>query len=1554
MLAINVTMESERVTLDVSMVMTMGESCDDVKGNYISGSAVVIIDDEGGRTLEASLRGTKHCPGHPSAMRALGREPEEVAPQHARLAAAMRAVVDGAFAEEDDVFDYDALAPSDAPNIAPTAAAALALGDAPAAAPAAAPAPDPTADGEKGNDAAAAFILSGGYSEYELLMGVYDFEIVEGLKIESATMSLRSISPEYNTSLSDVDWAFEVYGKASFTKRVVDLDGMAATFEVAAKGTIVDGGDNVSVAVIVNASLDMTLGDGVRLSGSVAVAVDAASRAEAGGVFAAATFSLKLPALGTMLPQTVTAAAVLYEAGTRSDGVLARFRVEAFDGVITMAMFKIESLSLEGTVVRNSTGRDANTSLIGTLKGSVSISGGSMQGMVYGDVFVSIDTRAERYVVDFSIAYQTTAFGITASAQISLGECDPKGWIFGGSFTATLGDAGQLSASAAIVRHCEENATAVHGYLYHLRASVEAVDIQVGGGTVSLERLEADFYGVSVGGADGGRAVLVWRGSLIAAVSIGINKGKGKGLPPALVPSLVNGDGGSGVEISAGVDIAVRNSTLSELTANARISYISPDGNIRAEIAASYSWLKVGGGSQSSIAANGTLSIAVGALKIPKLSARFLLLFEPDANGMDLSVSLDSGEEEISIGETKIGTFTLVAQRFDETSDAKKGWVGTLVAKNKNIGLNVFFDTRTGDVSIEAVVTIDFGPLEVEISGKWNKKCAAAMDGASMVFGLSFYMKKFPGGSFKGTFKRFCNDASPNVWEIEGLAESWQLTDQIALTMASVRATCVRTSNHQDDPSKCDVTVSFSAELAFGSGLPGADAILGDASLGGSDASSSSSLDGGMHILGEINGTTGAFVFSVDGEFSLRLNTDGTLADDPDKAPIALDGSVHLEYPCEDGASISLALLLDVNINAIVVNDAGVSAVYYCGKLAETDIAESGGGAETLQTRASFSASIDLVQIGKFSVVDVSLDLLLMEDGNDPARDWRDKKKYLDISLQGTVEISTFAISAAVSFKTAPDLKKPKVVVDITMEYTKDMGGGRTLQLTGHGRLDTGCSNVDDAKVSVRAKAVTGLSFMPVIDAEGSLEANCAFSAYSVKVKVAIGAGSSRAQVGPGVKVPLAAILDFEYAALEDGSQTITVSYTFGSLRVFIGVEFLSTSQDEGGAGAGEEDGDDVNLILGIHIQKCTIGEMFRQVDDFIPDKNIGGANPVDGSTAEEATVSAISAQLGGGGGGVGKLKERVSKMVIPNIKILFQYNTRTGGMELVISITDAKLFGVGLDAFIVVDFSADQTKAFAYLGITSIEDGLLAFDAPMDWLSDVLNVPIKMMGGGLTSLGIRYATDHMVLSNATRAYAPVKIDSVRKGIGLHVVQDLSMSTNPSGLAGFMLSLLETVAGDCGKKDKKALAELMCEGLTPEARKDFNLGLDFGNDVTFYKTFTTTSDGIPVTDPEATVQFRWMSLTIGFFFTTSLPPDFGGEIEVSAEIDFPNDKCHKPGAGANCVEKPPTTAVAKARLKLTLSFKGPPSINIMAQLMMKLRGDVQAGPPIHTTFKPPS
>ena len=171
---------------------------------------------------------------------------------------------------------------------------------------------------------------------------------------------------------------------------------------------------------------------------------------------------------------------------------------------------------------------------------------------------------------------------------------------------------------------------------------------------------------------------------------------------------------------------------------------------------------------------------------------------------------------------------------------------------------------------------------------------------------------------------------------------------------------------------------------------------------------------------------------------------------------------VHFEYPCETGGSITAALMLNIRMDSITVDDAGASAIWYCGDAAPINN----------YTTAKYAASVDLIQIDSFAILNVAIEVVTYEHPK--------YGDYMTGSVSGMIELGPLSITAAVMFDTRPD---GKTVIAATLDL--DIADG--IHLSGQGRVSLPCRKMGDLAVDIQLTFQDlGMEFLDNIEAIGS------------------------------------------------------------------------------------------------------------------------------------------------------------------------------------------------------------------------------------------------------------------------------------------------------------------------------------------------------------------------------------------------------------------------------------------------------------------------------------
>lgn len=727
-------------------------------------------------------------------------------------------------------------------------------------------------------------------------------ELAPGLYLESATISL------YNYVIDSVDhWAFEVTGMVSFEsvnptlakKKSGGSGGLAAELYFAFAGSVADAKGLHNVRIGVTASIEASFGASpqIAVKGRVAFAWPCVnirgelmlSLSELGeGFDSQANIGLNAT-VGCDADQTPHVSVMSFQGG--------------LVGGLKTDMVDIAKLEITGSLHNNA--KSDGLYFVGKISGEVSavtaISGLEISAEL------DINSSVPLFVINVNMSYTSPVVDVElhGSVQLPLDKC--KGgdaFSLDGIIVAHLGAAGDIVARAHGSKKCEANATAIYGYTYHVSFQIERTTIQMGSVVLGLDDLTANFFAKVIGSdSRGGEGMMSWFGSLNATISTAI---------PGLA-SL------SQFEFYVSAAFVMKESTMS-LGLEFGFSYESEVVTFDAAGKIALADESGDGLKLKTVSADGTFSLKMGSDIDVTLHAHFSLKTTPEDDGRDMKVILSSGDETIKIGGIDLGTFSIVADRYQAVDGKKEGWKGLLTSDSNLIDTMVAFDTRDGTFAVQASITLELGPVTLTLEA--GHDCSGDQ-GATRV-GVTAVLKDYPKAKLIGEYRKYCGDNDHGLeWSVEAGAKLWEFGAGISLRDISVTI----------DERKVggllvfiEATVDFSAGTASPLPLPSLSA--------------------------EITIDDGSLSMQVTGDLVVPLGQG-----------ITLTGNVSFTFPCDPDSPTTVQLGIEIDSAEIKLQDAYVRGEWYC--------VQKGVEPPANAKLSEYTAAIGVMQVGGFGLRDV-------------------------------------------------------------------------------------------------------------------------------------------------------------------------------------------------------------------------------------------------------------------------------------------------------------------------------------------------------------------------------------------------------------------------------------------------------------------------------------------------------------------------------------------------------------------------------------------------------
>jgi len=942
------------------------------------------------------------------------------------------------------------------------------------------------------------------------------------------------------------------------------------------------------------------------------------------------------------------------------------------------------------------------------------------------------NTSVPRFSLEVGLQYHSEVLDaeLNGTVHLPLASCRAgNAMSLRGKITVHL-SGGDIAAAAAGSKICDRHASDVYGYTYAVSFALDKTDIEVGGGlTLSVEELAAEFYGKVIGSSSaGGSGTLSWFGSLNASISLSSLSGSGM-VPQSLV------DAGEGTEVSFSAALLMKHEAV-KLTLVVGFSYksdvISFDGEGMIPLAAENgAALKPTG-----LSAKGTFELKMGSGIDISLEASFSLLMEPKPeDGRDMSVSLTSGIETIKVGGVDLGAFTMSADRFAAVQGSKSGWRGVMTSANPLLATMAVFDTRDGSVEVITTITLDMGAVTLELSA-----AALCKSAGTVKVSASVVLKAYPEARLTGAYIKYCTETAELDWSVTARVAAWNFASGISLTD-------VDASFHMRKEGGLLITIQATVDFAAGAAspmaLPSLTALI--------------TIDGGDMSM------------SITGDVAIYIDA------------VTLSGKVSFVFPCQPGGSNFVELGIAIDSDEIKLDHAKARGEWMC----------PGDDLPTNAKLSKYSASIGLMQVGSFALVDVMFEMHNLKSKPDAYRG----------KFQGTFDIIPGQLSVTVVVPFGEPVVTYEILVDAKLQI-----GDVNVALTGSGKLKSVCENMGDLYISVEAKVTNiPVSWMSSLTGRGTFSSNCG-DEFLLLIEIEFGDDGPKLSVGYGIALapPPGTKISFGVHSVP-GTATFSVSFTMP-----LGDEGMSMSvfADVLSTGA---------FNLGVSIQDITFAGIFSAIGAAFPGSDTGGSNPMAGSAL--AAAEGIGAALGQGHnldddqvaslGGFGVMLNLISiKKVLAMLSLL-----PDGSLALTVSLYGMKMFGMSMEAFVhlLKEGEGGRWTALAYIGLTDIEGGYLDFPFPFNFLSAAINVGVFIMGGGLTSLGFSYASDNMVVRPQIKEYCPVDLHYVRGRDRPHCLLKvylyiLAAAPSPSRLIVFRYSLAASASSSTSSTSLRRIA----------------------------------------------------------------------------------------------------------------------------------------------------
>ena len=1314
--------------------------------------------------------------------------------------------------------------------------------------------------------------LEGAFPMFNIHGTVDAAQLAPGVFLHSATMAV------YNYNVNGTQyWAFEVTGSVSFEAESGAANpalqprpaGLAAVLYVAVAGYSSHAG-LVDYSVGVTASVDATFGGGavsVNLKGTLAFTFPCTN------IMGHFLISISDLGAGVDAQKSIAVSATLGCQGDATPHAPVMAVKGSLAGLIANDIVVIDRLDIEASL-HNSADSDG-LYLVATITGEVTPVT-VVPGLKVSAQLVA-NTSAPMFVLEVGLLYHSTVLDaeLNGTVHLPLANCRAGDTLsLRGKISVHLGGGGgDINAAAEGSKFCDRNASNIYGFTYAVSFALDKTNIKLGGGlTLSVKELAAKLYGKVIGSASaGGDGKMSWFGSLNATV--GISSFSGSGMVPRSLSE------GSDIDAQLSVALAMKSDAVA-LTLAVDFAYKSDAVSFQGEGTISLAAVGDGAALQpTGVSAKGTFGLKMGSDINVSLAASFELKIQADADdGRDMSVFLSSGVETISIGGVDLGTFTISASRFVSvpTSGSTEGWRGVLTSSNPLLDTMVVFDTRDGSIEVKATLKLDMGPVILELSAAAS--CEAA---GTVTVGAAVVLKAHPAARLTGDYVKFCDTTTQSSeldWSLTARVQTWKFATGISLTD-------VGASFRMRKQGGLLINIQAVVDFTEGTAAPMA--------LGGLAA----------HI-------------TIDGDDIMSLRVNGDVAIDIDA--VTLTGHVSFTFPCYPGTSNFVELGMAIDSDAVKLDHVVVHGEWMCQgdspamvaadkAAAGKAVVEAAAAAKPVSSKlSSYNASIALMQVGSFALVDVEFEMYNLNVAPDMYR--------------GTFQ-GTFAISPELSITAVVPFGEEQVTYEVTVD-TQLKIGDVDVQQHGHGTMKSECVHMGDLSITVDVNLSNiPVTWMRTIDGRGTFSSNCG-DEYQLLVDIELD-DAPILLVGDAVSAtpPADAKLSFGVHSV-NGEASFSVSYTIaldprdaraGTIMVF--ADILPNG----------------NFNLGVKFDNVEFGGLLSAIGDAFPGSGVGGSNPVAGSaaSAQLAATGAIGAALGQGHNldsgqvaSLGGFGDVINAIKIKRVLAMFSL-LPDNSVALTVSLYGMQLFGLSLEAFVhlIKDNESGKWKALVYLGFLDIKDGYLDFPKPFTFLSHAINVGVFVMGGGLVKLGFTYASDDIIVHPHIRQYSPVDIHFIKGGFNLQLAQDLSKDSG--GIAGAFLGFQKSIAGRAGRMSPatsstrilnsrlmiwtasydvasnvckalivgdcavwaSALQQLVCDDMANTNDKEWPTVLPVDGTAKFGHSFVS-KDGVRLTRPTDDTQIWWMRLTV------EVEVKFGAialMVEVVARVLFDRD-----------------------------------------------------------------
>jgi len=390
----------------------------------------------------------------------------------------------------------------------------------------------------------------------------------------------------------------------------------------------------------------------------------------------------------------------------------------------------------------------------------------------------------------------------------------------------------------------------------------------------------------------------------------------------------------------------------------------------------------------------------------------------------------------------------------------------------------------------------------------------------------------------------------------------------------------------------------------------------------------------------------GVMTMNVTGDVAIVIDT------------VTLSGKVAFVIPCQPGGSNFVELGIEIDSDAVKLDHAMVRGEWMC----------PGDDLPANATLSNYHASIGLMQVGSFALVDVTFEMHNLK--SEPAA-YRGR-------FQGTFAI----IPGQLSVRVVVPFGEPVAMFEISVDAMLQIGDV-DVELKGGGHLNSACRELGDLYITVDVKLSNiPVEWMRTIHGNGTFSSNCG-DEFLFLVDIEFGAGSPKMSVdGGGDSVsaapPTGAKLSFGVHK-KGGAATFSISYT-----MMLGTSGMTMNVFADVLPSG-------NFNLGVSLSDIRFDGLFGAIGDAFPGSNVGGSNPVAGSaaSAQLAAAGAIGAALGQGHNledsqvaNLGGFGDMINKIKIKKVLAMFSM-LDDNSIALTVSLYGMKIFGLSLEVFV-------------------------------------------------------------------------------------------------------------------------------------------------------------------------------------------------------------------------------------------------------------------------------